>query len=186
MGGFIRCDGMKGRKPKGTHVRFLFFIFFLFAYADVPAQTQLILLKRETVIARWEEGDLLQYKLKSGEKGLGRIRQLHEFFLVTASLDTIYYHRIAKFRVHQRIDVTRGLGGALFMGGILYFLIDQFNTSFIVFGGGQFSRRVITSSLSMVALGTSMVFLKPRYQKTRGRSMRVIDSSSLFYRPKPR
>lgn len=113
-----------------------------------------------------------------------RIRELNEFYLLTVSADTVWYGQISKFRVHQRVDLTRGLGGALFMGGVSFFLIDQFNTSFIVSGGPQISRSVATASLISVALGSAILFLKPRYQKTRGRVIRQIDASSPFFRAK--
>ncbi len=145
---------------------------------------QLVLLKRETVVARWEVGDLLQYKLKSGEKGLGRIRELHDFFLITTSYDTIQFIELAKLRVHQPVDVTRGLGGALFLGGMLYFLVDQFNATFIIQNVDPIDPAVVRASVTMVALGSALLFLKPRYQTTRGRLLRHIDPTSPFYRPK--
>lgn len=156
----------------------------LFTSARCYGQQQLVLLRGESVVARWEVGDLIQCKLRKGEKTITRIRELHDFYLLTVSADTVWYWQISKFRVHQRVDMTRGLGGALFMGGVSFFLIDQFNTSFIVSGGPQISRPVATASLLSVALGSAILFLKPRYQKTRGRVIRQIDVSSPFFRAK--
>jgi hypothetical protein len=156
----------------------------IFSGFCVQGQTQLVLLKRETVVARWEVGDLLEFKTKRGEKGLGRIGELHDFFLVTTAFDTVRYLDLAKVRVHRRVDVTRGVGGALFMGGILYFLVDQFNAAFIIQNADPIDPAVVRASLTMVALGSALLFLKPRYQPTRGRLLRKIDSASPFYRAK--
>ncbi|MFZ5970803.1 MAG: hypothetical protein ACOYXA_04350 [Bacteroidota bacterium] len=149
----------------------------------VPAysQKQLIFLKREAVATRYEIGDYFRCKLKNGEYKEGKIIDLREFQVITTN-DTLDFIRIGKVRLkHQPVNVTSGIGGALFVGGILYFTIDQFNTLFVD-GQKGVDGDVVKSSLALTAVGAGMLFIKPKYRKTWKYRPRTIDYTSPFYR----
>lgn len=155
----------------------------VFPVGAACAQSQLVFLKNETVIARWEAGDLIDVKLKSGEKTTFAIAILGPFYFVTPTLDTVRFLDIDKVKVARRVSLFRGIGGALFWGGIGLFLVDQFNTTFIVRGGPQISESVLTTSLVGVGVGSVLLLAKRNYFPLRGRKLLSVDSSSPFYRP---
>ncbi len=169
-----------------TDNRFSFGLFgwiLVLLYTCTPCSAQqLVLLKREKVVARWEEGELIGYKMKSGEKGVSRIRELHEFFLFTDSADTIWYHQIAHLRSYQRRSPGLNLGGALFSGGLMVLGVDLINNAFFVPGGARFSIPLAPVMAMSTAVGGAILFLKPKYQRTRGRVIKKVDDTSPFFK----
>lgn len=145
------------------------------------AQKQLVFLKRETVVARYTEGDYFRCKLKNGEYREGRIIALREFAIITTN-DTLAFSQLGKVRLKpQKTSVTSGIGGALFVGGILYFTIDQFNTLFVD-GQKGIDSGVVKASLIMTSAGAALIFIKPKYRKAWKYRLRTIDYTSPFYR----
>lgn len=145
------------------------------------AQKQLIFLDRETVVARYTEGDYFRCKLKNGERKEGKIIALREFAIITTN-DTLAFTQLGKVRFKpQKTSVTSGIGGALFVGGILYFTIDQVNTLFVD-GQKGIDKGVVKASLMMTSIGAAMIFIKPKYRKVWKYRVRTIDYTSPFYR----
>jgi hypothetical protein len=153
----------------------------LFSFYSGCSQKQLVFLKRETVVARYKEGDYFRCKLKSGEYKEGKIIGLREFTIITTN-DTLDFIQLSKVRFKsEKTSVTSGIGGAMFVGGPLYFGIDQFNTLFVD-GQKGIDPKVVKISLAMAAVGAAMVFIKPKYRKTWKYRIRTIDYQSPFYK----
>ena len=68
------------------------------------------------------------------------------------------------------------------MGGVAYFLIDQFNTVIVQGDKASLDEDVTTVSATMVAVGLPMMLIKKRYQRV-GRKYRlmVVEEGSPFY-----
>ncbi|MEY4929628.1 MAG: hypothetical protein RI909_352 [Bacteroidota bacterium] len=157
----------------------LFFV--LVSLTAVEAQKQLILLKRESVVARFTEGEYLRCKLKNKTKKEGKIIELTDTHLITSN-DTLTISSIESLNMkgRRKISVTSGIGGLLFVSGIGYFAIDQANR-LIVKGAGDFDEQVAITSLALTATGAAILFIKSPYKKVYGHALKTIDYTSRFY-----
>ncbi len=152
------------------------------ACSALQAQKQLILLKRQTVVARFSEGEYFSCQLKDKSKKEGRLLRLEDAFLVTSN-DTILFETIYRINVKgkRKVDVTSGVGGLLFIGGIGYFAIDQVNSLLFIKSQQGLDKGVTITSLAMAGTGALILFTRSKYQKIRGLSFRTIDPNSRFY-----
>jgi hypothetical protein len=149
------------------------FLSVLLSAVSAKAQKQLILLKRESVQVR---------KLKNKEKREGKILELNETQIITSN-DTLLIGSIESLYVKgkRKVNVTRGIGGLLFIGGIGYFAIDQVNR-LIVKGADEFDEQVALTSLAMTATGAAILFIHSPYKKVYGHTLKTIDYTSRFYK----
>lgn len=154
----------------------------ILSVTSLSAQKQLILLKRESVMARFTEGEYLRCKLKNKEKREGRIIQLTPTLIITSN-DTLSISSIESLNMkgRRKVSVTSGIGGLLFIGGIGYFGIDQINR-LIVKGAQDFDERVALTSLTLTATGAAILFIRSPYKKVYGHTLKTIDYTSRFYR----
>ncbi len=154
---------------------------FLFS-ASLHAQKQLILIKRESVVLRFTEGEYLRCKLKDKQKKEGKILRLSDTHIITSN-DTLSITSIESLNVkgRRKVNVTRGIGGLLFIGGIGYFAIDQVNR-LIVKGAEDFDKKVALTSLTMAATGAAILFIHSPYKKVYGHTLKTIDYTSRFYK----
>jgi hypothetical protein len=159
-------------------------IFFLtvVSVTALQAQKQLVLLKRESVVVRFTEGEYLRCKLKNKEKREGKIIELTETQIITSN-DTLLMSSIESLNVKgkRKINATRGIGGLLFVGGLGYFAIDQINR-LIVDGADDFDEKGAIISLSIAATGAAILFIKSPYKKVYGHTLKTIDYASRFYK----
>lgn len=164
-------------------MKFSLILFFMIAsISSLQAQEQLILLKRESVVVRFTEGEYLRCKLKNKEKREGKIIELTETQIITSN-DTLSMSSIESLNVKgkRKVNVTRGIGGLLFIGGLGYFAIDQINR-LIVDGADDFDEKGAMISLSVAATGAAILFIKRPYKKVYGHTLKTIDYTSRFYR----
>lgn len=163
---------------------FLIVFFMLTSLISVEAQKQIILLKRESVVARFTEGEYLRCKLKNKEKREGKILELTETQIITSN-DTLSISSIESLNLKgkRKVNVTSGIGGLLFISGIGYFAIDQVNR-LIVKGAEDFDEQVAITSLVLTASGAAILFLRSPYKKVYGHTLKTIDYTSRFYRLK--
>lgn len=159
---------------------FIVFIL-LFSIGSLYGQKQLVLVKRETVVVRFTEGEYLRCKLKSKEKREGRILELTDTHIITSN-DTLSITSIESLSMKgkRKTNVTRGIGGLLFIGGLGYFAIDQVNR-LIVDGADDFDEKGAIISLSVAATGAAILFIKRPYKKVYGHTLKTIDYTSRFY-----
>ena len=124
------------------------------------SQKQLVLVKRESVVLRFTEGEYLRCKLKNKQKKEGKILELTDTQVITTN-DTLSITSIESLSMKgkRKTDVTRGVGGLLFIGGLGYFAIDQVN-SLIVDGADDFDEKGAVISLSVAAVGAGILFIK--------------------------
>ena len=160
----------------------LLLFFVVLSGISLKAQKQLILLKRESVVVRFTEGEYLRCKLKNKEKREGKILELTETQIITSN-DTLWISSIESLNVKgkRKVNVTRGIGGLLFIGGLGYFAIDQIN-SLIVKGADDFDEKGAIVSLTIAATGAAILFIKSPYKKVYGHTLKTIDYTSRFYK----
>jgi hypothetical protein len=159
----------------------LIILLVMLALTSVQAQKQLVLVKRESVVVRFEEGEYLRCKLKNKQKREGKILELTDTHIITSN-DTLAITSIESLNVKgkRKVDVTRGIGGLLFIGGLGYFAIDQINR-LIVDGADDFDEKGAVISLSIAATGAAILFIKRPYKKVYGHTLKTIDYTSRFY-----
>jgi hypothetical protein len=146
------------------------------------SQKQLVLVKRESVVVRFTEGEYLRCKLKNKQKKEGKILELTDTQVITSN-DTLALTSIESLNVKRKrkVDVTRGIGGLLFIGGLGYFTIDQINR-LVVKGAEDFDEKGAIISLSVAATGAAILFIKRPYKKVYGHTLKTIDYTSRLYR----
>ncbi len=167
---------------RSVRIGFAVFILLMSNVFITTAQKQLILLKRGTVIARFTEGENIKCMLKNKKIIEGVAIRFNDFSIQTFS-DTILFESIEKINVKGRRNAStlNKLGNVLLIAGVGYFTIDQVNTIFFVDGQSGIDKNVAITSLSLVATGAALRFIRSPYQKVRGLSLRTIDQTSRYY-----
>lgn len=149
---------------------------------SLKAQKQLVLLKRESVVARFTEGEYLRCKLKNKEKREGKILALTETQIITTN-DTLSISSIESLNMkgRRKVNVMSGIGGLLFVTGIGYMALDQLN-SLIGRGAKGFDEQVALTSLALTSAGAALLFIRSPYKKVYGHTFKTIDYTSRYYK----
>jgi hypothetical protein len=159
----------------------------LFFSSVVIAQRQFIILKDQTVIARFQKGDIIHFaRAKDKEILVQRILDLNDTLLMM-NQDTIAYYRIQRMDIEgrQQNKFLKGLGLGLLAAGILLPGIDYFNSSVIQDQDRSVNNGVVVTSGVMVGTGVALLLIKKQYFKPGRRNrMMIIDKRSPFYREK--
>jgi len=157
--------------------------FAFFSLKNATAQNQLIMMKRGTVIARFNEGDHIKCHLKNNKIAEGLAFRFNDYSIITLN-DTILFSTIDKINVKGRRKASplNKLGTVMMIAGIGYFVIDEVNTLLFVKGQSGIDSNVAITSLSLTAVGAALRYIRSPYQKLRGLSLRTIDPSSRYYR----
>lgn len=145
------------------------------------AQKQLIFMRKGEIVARYTEGDNFQCVLKNKKHKGGYIVELEDFRMVTSN-DTINFLSISKIdsRRQHPINARKGIGGFLFLGGIMYMGIDQVNGALGYAKSGW--DQTDWGALIGAGVGAGILFIRPKYEKLRpGTIIRTIDHRSPFY-----
>jgi hypothetical protein len=167
-------------------LRLLILTLLLLATSLGLAQKQLVLLSREKVILRLNPGDEFIISLKGDKRKINSyINNLFDT-AVMVHKTLIPFHKIDKVYFKHSAFVNR-FGNWLVVGGVAYFLIDQFNTVIVQGDKASLDEDVTTVSVGMVAVGLPMMLIKKRYQRI-GRKYRlmVVEEGSPFYVAPPR
>jgi hypothetical protein len=149
-------------------------------------QKQLVLLKRQRVILRLYPGDDIAFR----EKGYKSIRHsyvnnLSDTAVVTHN-DTIAYHTIDRlyFRQSKFYNV---LGGALVIGGIGYFLIDQVNELAVHGNKASIDQRINRICIPAVIIGLPLMLIHKKSQRlTPKYHLLMVKPGSIFYKANPK
>jgi hypothetical protein len=144
-------------------------------------QKQLVFIRHGEVFARYTEGQTIRCVLKNKKHKEGFIVELEDFRMITSN-DTINFLSIAKIdtRAQHGIDVRKGLGGLLFLGGIVYLSVDQINAA-LGYGAPGFDRSDWIA-VAAAGVGAAMLFIRPKYQRLKpGTMIRAIDHRSPFF-----
>jgi len=166
-------------------MKFLFSISFLLTGLLAPtfAQKQLVVLKNVRVQAAFKEGEYLRMVLKKKHRHAeGHIIELYDFFMITSN-DTIQFKDILKINIKKHRGPVRwknGVGGLLFLGGLLYLTIDQLNVAIGI--NSSASPEEVYIPLAVSGVGAAMVFIRPKYKRLNGiQYLQTVDYRSPFY-----
>jgi len=162
-------------------------IFFVF-FSTAVAQRQLIILKNENVLARYQKGDVLKFaRVQDKEIQIQRILELNDT-LIMMNFDSVAYYKIKKLdiRAKEGSKFSTRLGATMMFAGVLLPLIDVFNTTVIQDEDASVSEGVWITSGALIGAGAALVFIKNPYVKPgRKYHVMIVDERSPFYKVRP-
>jgi hypothetical protein len=166
------------------------FIFFYTAFHVAIGQRQLIVLKNEEVLARYQKGDAIHFARASDKEiQIQRILDMNDTLLMM-NFDSVAYYRISKLDIRARKSATyaQRLGIYMMVAGAMLPMIELLNTGVFQDEGGKasVSSGVWVASGVLVGTGALLTFVKKPYLKP-GRKYRlmIVDERSPFYKVKP-
>jgi hypothetical protein len=148
---------------------------------SVYGQKQLVLLKKQKVLLRLTFGDELILKTKDSDtKITSYVNNLFDT-AVMVHQTIIPFHKIDRV-YFKRSNFANKVGTILVIGGIGYFVIDQFNVMVVNGDKPTLNDNVTTTSLGMTAVGLPMMLIKKKSQRIRGRhKLLTVEEGSPFY-----
>ena len=147
------------------------------------SQKQLVLLKREKVLLRLNYGDDFNYRLK-GSKTMrySYVNNLYDT-AVLAHKDIVPFHKIDRIYFNHSSFGNR-FGTFLVIGGVGYFLIDQFNTVIVQGEEASIDKNVATTSAILAGVGLPLMLIKKKSQRIGGKyRLLTVEKGSSFYVP---
>jgi hypothetical protein len=161
-------------------IRFFLFVFLLGSINGL-CQNQLLVIKNDRVIVRYQPGDEFMYKRKSKkEKTRSFIVSINDSTIVT-NVDTIATHQVERVYFKQG-NFLNVVGGFLVTGGVLIFLVDQVNVLFVQGDKASINENVATISLVSIGIGLPMMLAKKNTHRVGFKKrLRIIDRNSPFY-----
>ena len=157
--------------------------FLLFLSISAHSQKQLVVLKNGQVQAAFKEGEYLRFVMKKNHRHAeGHIIELYDFYMITSN-DTVQFKDILKIDIKKHrgpAGWNKGIGGLLFLGGIIYLAVDQLNVAIGV--NSSSSPEEVYVPLAVSAVGAAMVFIRPKYKRLNGiQYLQTVDYRSPFY-----
>jgi hypothetical protein len=167
-----------------------FLLLLLLIVPTAFSQRQLIVLKNEEVLARYQVGDVIHFaRAKDKEILIQRILDLNDTLLMM-NFDSVAYYRIAKLDIRGRKGHTfvQKLGRYMIVAGVLLPAIELLNTG--VFNDEEkqasVSPEVLIVSGALVGVGSAMAFIsKPYFKPGRKNHLMIVKKGSPFYKEKP-
>jgi hypothetical protein len=165
---------------------------FLLLVVVFPAfsQRQLIVLKNEEVLARYQKGDVIHFAREQDKEILvQRILDLNDTLLMM-NFDSVAYYRIKRLdiRARKKMAFHQKLGRYMIVAGVLLPVIEVLNTGVFQDEDREptVSSQVWIASGVLVAGGAILAFTQKSYFKP-GRKYRliIVDKRSPFYKEKP-
>ncbi len=160
-------------------------LFFLTINLCVSAQQrQLVVLKNETVLARYKIGDVISFA-REGDRGTleQKILDLNDT-LIMMNLDSVSYFRIKKLNIRRRKSSTFGqrLGAYMMAAGILLPAAELINTGLVQKQGASIDDGVAISSGVLLGGGAALFFIrKPYFKPGRKNRILIVKKGSPFY-----
>ncbi len=152
------------------------------------AQRQLVVLKNEEVLARYQKGDVIHFAREHDKEILiQRILDLNDTLLMM-NFDSVVYYRIKKLDIKgkQQTSYTRRLGSMMIVAGVVLPLAELFNTGVIQNDEPSVSSGVWAASATLIAAGSALAFInKPYFKPGRKYRLIIVDKRSPFYKEKP-
>lgn len=154
------------------------------------AQRQLIVLKNEEVLARYQIGDVIHFAREQDKEILiQRILNMNDTLLMM-NFDSVTYYRIEKLDIRGRKANTfaQKFGRYMIIAGVMLPMIELLNTG--VFQdedqGASISPEVLVASGVLIGGGAIMAFTKkPYFKPGRKNHLMIVDKRSPFYKAKP-
>ena len=146
-------------------------------------QKQLVLLKREKVLLRLNYGDDFNYRLKGSKVVMpSYVNNLYDT-AVLAHKDVIPFHKIDRIYFEHSSFGNR-LGTFMVIGGVGYFVIDQFNEVIVHGEDPTIDENVATASAILVGAGLPLMLIKKKSQRLGGKyRLLTVEKGSPFYVP---
>jgi len=154
------------------------------SYFESSSQKQLVLLKGQKILQRFEYGDDISLKLKGSDDIIRSYVNNIFDTAVVAHKTVIPFHKIERLYFNNNTqNLLQKIGGGLVVGGVGYFAIDQLNEIVIQGEDASLDRTVTTASIAMVATGLPLMLIKKKSQRMKpGYRLLAIDRDSPFYR----
>lgn len=168
------------------NVILLFFL--LTCFCAHAQQRQVVILKNERVLARYQVGDVLPFAREQDKTiQLQKILALNDT-LIMMNLDSVTYYQIKKLDIRGRRDRTfaEKLGAYMMLAGVVLPAADLLNTTVIRKQDASIDKGVAVTAGALFAGGALLFFIKKPYFKP-GRKNRIliVDQDSPFYKTKP-
>jgi hypothetical protein len=165
----------------------LLLLFLTVSSSAIAQQRQLIVLKNEEVLARYQKGDALHFaRADEKEIQIQRILDMNDTLLMM-NMDSVAYYRIARLDIRGRKSATyaQRLGAYMMVAGVVLPLAELLNTGVIQNDEPSVSPGVWATSAVLIGTGSALVFIKKPYFKP-GRKYRliIVDERSPFYKEK--
>jgi hypothetical protein len=100
------------------------------------------------------------------------------------SNDTVKLKDIHKINIKKHrgpAHVTTGIGGLLFLGGIVYLAVDQLNVAAGINAQNDTAAEWIVP-IAAIGVGAALIFIRPKYLKLDGiQYLQTVDYTSPFY-----
>jgi hypothetical protein len=167
-------------------------LLFLFCtvYSVAVSQRQLVVLKNEEVLARYQVGDVIHFaRAQDKEILIQRILDMNDTLLMM-NFDSVTYYRIKKLDIRGRKANTyaQKFGRYMIIAGVMLPLIELLNTG--VFQDedqkASISPGVAVASGVLIGGGAIMAFTKkPYFKPGRKHRLMIVDNRSPFYKAKP-
>jgi hypothetical protein len=127
-------------------------------------------------------GDEIELKMRGNEDRIySYVNNLYDTALM-AHETLIPYSKIERI-YFVRSNLLNKLGTALIIGGVGYFLIDQFNTVIVQGEDPNFDENVTKSAVIMVGVGLPMMMIKKKSQRMKaGFRFLTVEAGSPFYK----
>lgn len=148
------------------------------------SQKQLVIMKNGHVRAAFKEGEYIRFVLKKDHRHAeGHIVELYDFYMITSN-DTVKFKDIHKINIKKHRGPARtssGIGGLLFLGGIVYLAVDQLNVASGINAQNDTPAEWIVP-IAAIGVGAAMIFIRPKYMKINGiQYLQTVDYNSPFY-----
>jgi hypothetical protein len=169
-----------------VNIRNAIFLFVFCISLQANAQKQLVLLKKQKVILRLNPGDEIIFSLKGKKDVLySYINNLSDTSLL-AHNTVVPFHKIDRI-YFKHSSYANMIGGLLVMGGVGIFALDQLNTLVIQGEKATLDDRVVTISVSSLAVGLPMMLIRKKSQRLKPPyRLLTIKEGSVFYTEPPK
>jgi hypothetical protein len=150
-----------------------------------PAQTRLALVKGDRVMALWEPGDKVLYKLKGDRKFREAfISDVRPYSLKTLNDSLALYDiRAVSLKGKGVGHFGQLLGRFLLIAGIGFPLVDLLNETVVQGNNYEPDDRVMTTSALFIGTGAALILINPYGRKIQGRKrLIVVEPDSPYYR----
>jgi len=134
-------------------------------------QTKIILVVRNNIIARYQEGEDIRFQRKGNDYfSYGTITGIHQEYFKIGEADTVYLRQIRRIDLHNKSNTNFNLSGAgqkLIAAGVILYLADGIAHDF-----SSVSPGIITVSVAFVGVGMFTQFFNNNFYKI-GRRKKV-------------
>lgn len=162
----------------------LVLFYFLFTLCVAAQQRQIVVLKNETVLARYKVGDVISFAREGDKKILQeKILDLNDT-LIMMNLDSVSYFRIKKLDIRGRKSSTLGqrLGAYMMVAGIILPVAELVNTGIVQKQDASIDEGVAIASGVLLVGGAALVFIKkPYFRPGRKHRILIVEKGSVFY-----